>query len=227
MNKITDRITTVLFDKDGTLIDTEKYYYRACMDAFHAAGYPMNREQCLNMRSLGAPFAEAYVREQFGQELDWEALHADRNARYYEILQKEPIELKPYAREAILMLKEHGFRVAVVTATSMEKIEHELHAVGIYDLFDDLFSAAQVKQGKPAPDVYAYACSELGIRPGEAVAIEDAPHGITSAYACGVHPIMVPDQTRPDAELSKMLYACCDDLLEMAKLLCDGAVKIL
>jgi beta-phosphoglucomutase-like phosphatase (HAD superfamily) len=62
-----------------------------------------------------------------------------------------------------------------------------------------------VEKGKPAPDIYLYACSELGRKPEECVAIEDSPNGVKSAYAAGCKVVMVPDQTEPDEELMKLI----------------------
>ena len=69
-----------------------------------------------------------------------------------------------------------------------------------------------VERGKPAPDIYLYACRELEIAPEEAYAVEDSPNGVRSAYAAGCRVIMIPDQTQPDAELKKLLTAQVTDL---------------
>ena len=57
-----------------------------------------------------------------------------------------------------------------------------------------------------------YACEQLGLAPEECIAVEDSPNGVKSAYGAGCKVIMVPDQTEPDEELSKLLYACVDRL---------------
>ncbi len=64
-----------------------------------------------------------------------------------------------------------------------------------------------VEHGKPAPDVYEFACSELKLAPEECMAVEDSPNGVKSAY--------VPDLTQPDEELKKMLFACVDRIDEI------------
>ena len=72
-----------------------------------------------------------------------------------------------------------------------------------------------VEMGKPAPDVYQYACSQLGLNPSQCMAVEDSPNGVTSAYRAGCKVVMVPDQTQPEAELLPMLYAKMDSLIEL------------
>ena len=76
-----------------------------------------------------------------------------------------------------------------------------------------------VKLGKPAPDIYAYACDELGLDPSETFAVEDSPNGVTSAYLAGCKVIMVPDLTQPDEELSKKLYKKVDKLMDIKSLI--------
>ena len=76
-----------------------------------------------------------------------------------------------------------------------------------------------VNEGKPSPDIYLYACEQLGFKPQECIAVEDAPNGIISAYKAGCKVIMVPDQTEPDYEISKYLYACVDSLEKISDFL--------
>ena len=65
-------------------------------------------------------------------------------------------------------------------------------------------SVKEVKRGKPFPDVYLFACSRLGLDPGECLAIEDSPNGVRSAYDAGVKVVMVPDLTGPTDALRRM-----------------------
>ena len=83
--------------------------------------------------------------------------------------------------------------------------------------FDRLISAVEVKQGKPAPDIYLYACDALGLRPEECIAVEDSPNGVKSAYRAGLRTIMVPDQEAPDEETRSMLFACLDKLSDFTE----------
>ena len=75
-----------------------------------------------------------------------------------------------------------------------------------------------VELGKPAPDIYAYACNELGLSPEETFAVEDSPNGVNSAYSAGCNVIMIPDLTEPDEELRGKLYARLDNLLDIKNL---------
>ena len=76
-----------------------------------------------------------------------------------------------------------------------------------------------VEKGKPAPDIYSYACKELGLPPDRTFAVEDSPNGVTSAYRAGCKVIMIPDLTQPDSELEKLLYKKLDSLIQIKELL--------
>lgn len=205
-------IQAVIFDMDGTLIDTETYYRICWPKALAAFGYHMTDEQALAMRSLGRPFAIAQLKEWFGEELDYAAVRAERKALMEEMLERSGIHLKPGARELLHYLRERHITAAVATATDMERTEKYLKQAGIYDCFDRLISAVMVAEGKPSPDIYLYACSQLGASPENCIAVEDSPNGVWSAYRAGCKVIMVPDQTAPDPELQKCLYAQAESL---------------
>ena len=115
-------------------------------------------------------------------------------------------------------LKEKKIQRAIATATDTERAARYLKQIGLYEYFDRIICANMVKCGKPSPDIYIYACQQLGLDPSACMAVEDSPNGVTSAYRAGCQVVMVPDQTKPDAELQKMLTACVDSLDQMKAL---------
>lgn len=212
-------VKAVLFDMDGTLIDTEKYYRRFWPMAMAEFGHHMTDEQVLSMRSLGRPFAPARLKEWFGEELDYYAVRAYRTKIMEECLDKEGICLKPGAVEILEELKRRGITAAVATATPPERTEKYLTLTGIRPYFSQIISATQVKEGKPSPDIYLYACEQLGLDPSECMAVEDAPNGVLAAYRAGLRVVMVPDQTQPTEEDQKYLYASVNSLDKIKDLL--------
>ena len=82
------------------------------------------------------------------------------------------IPLKPKVKEALAYLKDKGIRLAVATATRRDRTEDYLGRTGLIDYFDELISAREVANGKPAPDVYLYACEMLGIPHRNIVAMQ-------------------------------------------------------
>lgn len=205
-------IKAVIFDMDGVLIDTEKYYFTCWRQASKEAGFPFTEEQALMLRSCDAKVAAKMMEEIFGEEFDYYAIRERRRQLVKEMLETCGLEKKPEVEETLLYLREKGIKTAVATATPLDRTKEHLTELGLLELFDSIVSAKEVENGKPAPDVYLYACEQIGEEPGNCIAVEDSPNGILSAYRAGLKPVMVPDLTQPDEELKKLLFGCVKSL---------------
>ena len=187
-------IKAVIFDMEGVLIDTEKHYNAAWCEAAHMAGFAdFERAHALMLRSCDAGAASEMMKDIFGAGFDYYAIREVRRRLVAERLEKYGLEKKPGIDEILAFLHERKIKSAVATATPIELALQYLGRIGVKDQFDRIVSAKQVAHGKPAPDVYLYACGQIGEDPADCVAVEDSPNGIRAAYAAGCRPVMVPD----------------------------------
>jgi HAD superfamily hydrolase (TIGR01509 family) len=212
-------IKAVIFDMDGVILDTEKHYVEAWQEAARSFGYDFRREHALMLRSLDVGMACKLMKGIFGEDFNYYAIREVRRGLVAERIEKYGLEKKNGIDELLDYLNSNHIKTAVATATPIDRTLQHLSDIGIKDKFDKIVSAKQVAQGKPAPDVYLYACLQIGEKPEECIAIEDSPNGIKSAYAAGCKPIMVPDLTPPDDEIKPLLYGVCDSLKDVIGLL--------
>jgi HAD superfamily hydrolase (TIGR01509 family) len=176
-------VDLVIFDCDGVLVDSEVISCRAHSKMLTQHGYPITADQVLD-RFLGISDREARlaIEAELGRKLpdDFE-------------VQVNQATLGSYADDlrAILNVDEAiaaiGLPKCVASSGTAEKIRHGLTCAGLYDLLaPHIFSASQVKRGKPAPDLFLFAAEQMQIAPERCLVIEDSVPGITGARAAGM-----------------------------------------
>ena len=176
-------VDLVIFDCDGVLVDSEVISCRAHAETLTRHGYPITPDQVLD-RFLGVSDREArlLVEAELGRSLpdDFESQLKQAALQRY----AEDLQTIPYVGEAIAAL---GLPKCVASSGTPEKIRHGLTCAGIHDLLaPHIFSASQVKRGKPAPDLFLFAARQLAVAPGRCVVIEDSVPGVTGARAPGM-----------------------------------------
>ena len=197
-------IRAVVFDLDGTLIDTEKLFVRFWQEAAREMGYPMRLEHALQIRGMARDKAEALLKETVCPEFDYHGVRERRTELMEAYIEKHGIELKPGAKELLCALRGWGIKIGLATASNLPRAERCLKATGLYDDFDAVTVAAMVKNGKPAPDIYIEAARRLGVPAEEAIGVEDAPSGIRAIHGSGLFPVLVPDQDEPGEALAAL-----------------------
>ena len=214
-------IKGVLFDLDGTLIDTEKLYQRFWVEAANRLGYPMKHEHALAIRAMAAVYAEPLLRQLVCPEFDYHAVRELRREIMEAYIDEHGVEAKPGLLPLLEALKARGLRIGLATATPEPRARKYLRMVGAEAYFDAVTCASMVKKGKPAPDIYLLAAERTGVLPGEALAVEDAPSGVQSAHAAGIRTVLIPDRDEPDEQLRALCYAIVPSLGDVLGLVSD------
>ena len=108
--------------------------------------------------------------------------------------------------ELLEALKQEGYRLCVATSTRESTAKEELIDAGILPHFEDLVGGDNIKNGKPAPDIFLEAARRISVEPENCIVFEDSINGIKAAYNAGMKPIMVPDMVEPTEEILPMIY---------------------
>ena len=213
-----NEIKGVIFDLDGTLLDTEKLYRRFWVEAARQLGYPMEDRHALMIRSMAAVYAEPLLKREVCEAFDYHGVRALRRRIMEEYIDQNGVDPKPDLIETLQALREKGLKIGLATATPEHRARKYLRMVNAEQYFDAVTCADMVKRGKPQPDIYLLACERTGVAPGEAIAVEDAPTGIRAAHAAGCLAVMVPDQDQPDEETRALCHAVVPRLRDVVDL---------
>ena len=210
-----EKFKAVLFDMDGVIIDTEKYLVKYWCIAANELGFPMKREHALHICSLSGDLAEQYLRSEVDKDFDYWRVRERRKELMSAELEKVGLELKPCVKELLSELDRRNIKKAVCTATDLPRTKGYLTKLGLFDSFDRIICAPMVEHGKPAPDIYLFACKELGLSPCECLALEDSPNGVLSAYTAGCSVVMIPDLTQPTETDRSRIIGSADTLADV------------
>ena len=209
----------ILFDMDGVVIDSETLFTRFWMEGAHALGYPMTREQALQLRSLGRSLGQSKMESFFGPGVSYAAIREKRVEFMEAYIARHGVAEKPGIRELLALLKEKNIPCAITSSSSIPVIRRHLGNLGLLDGFTALCSGVDVPKGKPAPDIYLHGAAAIGVAPENCLAIEDSPAGVEAAWQAGCMTVIVPDQDQPDDLTLSRCFAKADSLLDVMELI--------
>ncbi|KUJ69652.1 hydrolase [Streptomyces albus subsp. albus] len=184
--------SAVVFDLDGTLVDSEPRYFEAARRTLARYGVTAY-DWAEHTRFIGIGTREtlAALREKYRIDAGVEELLAEKDRRYLELTRAGTVVF-PGMRALVERLHAAGHRLAVASGSSRAVIEAVLAGTGLAALLPVSVAAEEVARGKPAPDVFLEAARRLGAEPAECVVVEDAAPGAEAARRAGMRCIAVP-----------------------------------
>ena len=174
-----------IFDLDGTLLDSMHVWKNLDIEFLQKRGLGTPNDYQKAVATMNLSEAAAYTIQRFGLSDTPESLMRewdDMMAYAY----GHTVQMKPYAKEYLLKLRERGVKMAIATSSSPELYEGALSNHGIYDLFQVICNSDEAGYGKSRPDVFLLTAKKLGVSPGDCLVFEDILVAIKSAKSIGM-----------------------------------------
>ncbi len=187
-----DGIDAVIFDMDGTIVDSMWIWKNVDNDFFEkyqidSSGYDDSEIDGLGFTETAEFFKERYHMEASVEEIKdfWNDMAIDKY--------RTQTELKPGLREFLDLLRSRGIRIGISTSNSQLLVDEFLSSRGVTDCFEAITTVCDVNTGKPSPDVYLATADKLGVPPERCLVFEDIPMGILAGKNAGMRVCAVED----------------------------------
>ncbi len=199
-------IKAVLFDLDGTLVDS-MWMWSAIDEEYlgrHGLRVPPGLQQAIE----GMSFSETavYFKERFQLPDSLDVIKADWIAMSKEKYAQE-VSLKPGALEFLNYLKSHGIKAGIATSNGRELLDAVVAGLRLEPYFQCRMTSCEAGAGKPAPDIYQKVAATLGVKPQDCLVFEDTPAGAQAGKAAGAKVCSIYDDYAKDRQEENRLLA--------------------
>lgn len=210
----------IVFDMDGTLLDTERLSQRAWHESLERFDLAFDPDWYLTLIGRDWPTCERIVHKTFADRVDTRLLTRDLRQTYDRLIAAGVPE-RAGATQLVAGLAEAGVTLALATSTGTAMAEHKLASTGLRPYFEVVIGGDQVARGKPDPEIYLRAAERLGRPAASCYAVEDTPTGFRAAHAAGMRTLLVPDIVQPPADVAALAHAIARDLPHAGEILTD------
>lgn len=212
------KICAVIFDMDGTMIDTEKIKESGWKYAGECQNIIIDDKILSEMRGTNKEYCKEFINKKL-KNINFVKLYNDRNEFIEKYINTNGIKMKKGLMEILQFLKSNNYKIAVASSSEEETIRRYLTKIKILDFFDIIVAGDMIENGKPNPEIYLKAVELLNVSKEQCIGIEDSNSGILSVYRAGLKPIMIPDLEQPTEEVKNILYAKLNSLVEVKEIL--------
>ncbi len=205
----------VIFDMDGVIFDSERLVLTSWKEVGAKYGLVIEDEVFYQCVGVNAVETKEIFLEHYGRDFPYDMYKSEASKWYHDRYDGGRLPMKPGIRELLTYLKEAGFKIGLASSTREVTVTQEITDAGLLPFFDNLTCGDMLKKSKPEPDIFWMACERLGVKPEEAIVIEDSYNGIRAAHRAGTTPVMVPDMIAPDEEMQSLAYKIFKSLLDV------------
>lgn len=202
MRRILEGKRAVIFDLDGTLVDSMWMWTDIDIEYLARFGKPFSKELQKSIEGMSFTETAVFFKEHFSLPDSIDRIKADWTQMSLEKYKRE-VTLKPYAGEFLDLLKQRGLKLGIATSNYREMVEACLDSLSIGRYFETVCTACEVERGKPYPDIYLHVAKTLCAEPADCLVFEDIPAGIQAGKAAGMTVGAVDDPFSEDMEAEK------------------------
>jgi len=187
-----EQAEAVIFDLDGTLVDSMWVWTDIDIDFLGRYGYAPTPELTVAIEGMGFTETAVYFQECFSLPLTIEEIKEEWNRMALGVYGTR-VPMKPGAAAFLRYLRDNDYPVAIASSNSQELIRAALANNQVDDCFDAIVTSCEVAKGKPSPDVYLAAAEKLGVRPERCLVFEDVPMGVLAGENAGMRVCAMED----------------------------------
>ena len=201
-----DNIKAVIFDLDGTLVDSMWIWGRIDIEFLADNGFEVPPGLQDSFEGMSFTDIAIYFKDRFKLSMTIDEIKATWN-KMAEYKYLHDVKTKEGALELLEELKKRGIKTGIATSNSKELVKMCLEANGIHNAFDCIKTECEVEKGKPAPDIYFAVAKEIGVNPENCLVFEDIPNGVLAGKNAGMKVCAVYDDDSKNRQVQVKEHA--------------------